>query len=112
MYEREAEAAKWTLVNTEAEHSFNTDLSASLLHENSRGAALNKKMAEELKRRQNAIAITDAANHRIKELIEDFTEQVCCVDVSTQGVHLNSAQYQIGTASLEARQGDGGSRTV
>ena len=75
----------------EAEHSFNTDLSASLLHENSQEAAQIKKMAEELNRWRNAIAITDAANRRIKELIDDLSEEVCHVDVSNQGVHLNSA---------------------
>lgn len=50
LYEREAEATKWSLENMEAEHSFNTDLSASLLHENFQEAAQIRKMAEELKR--------------------------------------------------------------
>jgi len=59
LYEREAEATKWSLENMEAEHSFNTDLSASLLHENFQEAAQIRKMAEELKRWQNTIAITD-----------------------------------------------------
>lgn len=84
LYERQAEAAQWSLTNMEASHSFNTELLSGLLHENSRQMAQNTKLSEELNRRENSILIANAANHRIEELIEEFNTQVCVISL----VHL------------------------
>jgi len=96
LYERQAEAAQWSLTNMEASHSFNTELSSGLLRENSREMVLNTKLSEELKRWQNAIIITKGANHRIEELIEEFNMQVCVIVLYISGVHGIDFQGQIG----------------
>ena len=63
----------------EASHSFNMELLSELLRENSWEMGLNTKLSGELKRWENCIIITNAANHRIGELIEGLNKEVCVI---------------------------------